>query len=279
MMSQAIATNHDDLDPMKGSLSSSGSIPQSTNNDLPSVQLSQQPPPQQQQQPAIQSAGNTAQPASASEAPVAANQAQAAKWVSMNTPPLPTPASTSSSTSTAAIAPPPLNTNTQDQKGDEQPNSVSPAQPSGESGCDDEDARSPSKSDKPMVGTAEWHRIRRENHKQVERRRRETINEGINALAAIVPNCEKNKGQILRSAAEYIQQLKENEAKVLEKWTLEKLCCEQAINELTEQVEKLKEENARLRNPPPTLLKAEAERDDVKVGRKRRLEADHDTQQ
>lgn len=198
----------------------------------------------------------------------------------MNPPPLPTPASTSSSSSSAAVVPPPLKADMQEPREDEHPSSVSPAQPSGESACDDEDPRSPSKSDKPMVGTAEWHRIRRENHKQVERRRRETINEGINALAAIVPNCEKNKGQILRSAAEYIQQLKENEAKVIEKWTLEKLCCEQAINELTEQVEKLKEENARLRDPSATLLRAaEAERDDVKVGRKRRLEADHDTQQ
>jgi hypothetical protein len=45
----------------------------------------------------------------------------------------------------------------------------------------------------------------------VERRRRETINEGINELAKIVPGCEKNKGSILQRAVQFITQLKENE--------------------------------------------------------------------
>ena len=76
----------------------------------------------------------------------------------------------------------------------------------------------------------------------VERRRRETINEGINELAKIVPGCEKNKGSILQRAVQYIQQLKENEAQNIEKWTLEKLLTEQAIAELTTSNEKLKQE-------------------------------------
>lgn len=76
----------------------------------------------------------------------------------------------------------------------------------------------------------------------VERRRRETINEGINELAKIVPGCEKNKGSILQRAVQYIQQLKENEASNIEKWTLEKLLTEQAIAELTTSNEKLKQE-------------------------------------
>lgn len=97
-------------------------------------------------------------------------------------------------------------------------------------------------SDKPVVGSAEWHRIRRENHKQVERRRRETINEGINEIARMVPGCEKNKGQILHRAALYIQQLKEAESATLEKWTLEKLLTDQAMNELNRQVDGLKSE-------------------------------------
>lgn len=97
-------------------------------------------------------------------------------------------------------------------------------------------------SDKPVVGSAEWHRIRRENHKQVERRRRETINEGINEIARMVPGCEKNKGQILHRAALYIQQLKEAESTTLEKWTLEKLLTDQAMNELNRQVDGLKSE-------------------------------------
>lgn len=97
-------------------------------------------------------------------------------------------------------------------------------------------------NDKPAVGSAEWHRIRRENHKQVERRRRETINEGINEIARMVPGCEKNKGQILHRAALYIQQLKEAESTTLEKWTLEKLLTDQAMNELNRQVDGLKSE-------------------------------------
>jgi transcriptional regulator CBF1 len=80
----------------------------------------------------------------------------------------------------------------------------------------------------------------------VERRRRETINEGINELAKIVPGCEKNKGSILQRAVAFISQLKENEAQNIEKWTLEKLLTEQAITELSASNEKLKQECERL---------------------------------
>ncbi len=80
----------------------------------------------------------------------------------------------------------------------------------------------------------------------VERRRRETINEGINELAKIVPGCEKNKGSILARAVAFITQLKENETQNIEKWTLEKLLTEQAINELSVSNDKLKSEVDRL---------------------------------
>ncbi|KAK3169361.1 hypothetical protein OEA41_008744 [Lepraria neglecta] len=93
---------------------------------------------------------------------------------------------------------------------------------------------------KPAVGTDEWHKVRRDNHKEVERRRRETINEGINELAKIVPNCEKNKGSILQRGVQYITQLKDNEKRNIEKWTLEKLLTDQAIAELSSSVERLK---------------------------------------
>ncbi|MCJ1470638.1 basic helix-loop-helix protein [Pseudocyphellaria aurata] len=93
---------------------------------------------------------------------------------------------------------------------------------------------------KPAVGSDEWHKVRRDNHKEVERRRRETINEGINELAKIVPGCEKNKGSILQRAVQYITQLRENETKNIEKWTLEKLLTEQAIAELSRSVDTLK---------------------------------------
>ena len=106
---------------------------------------------------------------------------------------------------------------------------------------------SETKDDKPPVGSAEWHKLRRENHKQVERRRRETINDGINEIARIVPGCEKNKGSILQRAAAYIRQLKETEASSMEKWTLEKLLTDQAMSELNRQVEVLKSELDRIR--------------------------------
>lgn len=116
-------------------------------------------------------------------------------------------------------------------------------------------------SGKPTVGSEEWHKVRRDNHKEgkylsrsntqssamtnkptVERRRRETINEGINELAKIVPGCEKNKGSILARGVQFITQLKENETQNIEKWTLEKLLTEQAIAELSSSVDKLKAE-------------------------------------
>jgi hypothetical protein len=95
---------------------------------------------------------------------------------------------------------------------------------------------------KPAVGSDEWHKVRKDNHKEVERRRRETINEGINELAKIVPGCEKNKGSILQRAVQFITQLKENETQNIEKWTLEKLLTEQAIAELSASNDKLKAE-------------------------------------
>ncbi|KAI9008071.1 hypothetical protein BC832DRAFT_525885, partial [Gaertneriomyces semiglobifer] len=95
---------------------------------------------------------------------------------------------------------------------------------------------------KAPVGSEEWLRLRRENHKEVERRRRETINDGINEIAKLIPEGEKNKGRVLQRAVQYIHQLKEAETTNLEKWTLEKLLCEQAIQELSNQVEALKQE-------------------------------------
>lgn len=95
---------------------------------------------------------------------------------------------------------------------------------------------------KPAVGSDEWHKVRKDNHKEVERRRRETINEGITELSKIVPGCEKNKGSILQRAVQFITQLKENETQNIEKWTLEKLLTEQAIAELSASNDKLKAE-------------------------------------
>jgi len=68
---------------------------------------------------------------------------------------------------------------------------------------------------------------------KVERRRRETINEGINELAKIVPGSEKNKGAILSRAVSYIQKLLDDNNQNIDKWTFEKLITEQAINDLS----------------------------------------------
>ncbi|KAI9805219.1 MAG: hypothetical protein M1825_001055 [Sarcosagium campestre] len=116
--------------------------------------------------------------------------------------------------------------------------------------------REQSGGQKPAVGSEEWHRVRRDNHKEVERRRRETINEGINELAKIVPGCEKNKGSILQRAVSFITQLKDNESQNIEKWTLEKLLTEQAIAELSASVDKLKSECERAWREAETWKKA-----------------------
>jgi len=109
---------------------------------------------------------------------------------------------------------------------------------------------------KPPVGSEEWHKVRRDNHKEVERRRRETINEGINELAKIVPGCEKNKGSILQRAVQFITQLKENETQNIEKWTLEKLLTDQAISELSQSCDNLKAECRRARAEAEVWKKA-----------------------
>jgi len=111
-----------------------------------------------------------------------------------------------------------------------------------------------SRRKRPDTGSEEWIRMRKANHKEVERRRRGNINEGINALAAIMPNDageSKAKGAILSRATQYIQHLKDNEARNIEKWTLEKLLMDQAMGDLQAQLEELRkmwddEHNAKL---------------------------------
>lgn len=115
------------------------------------------------------------------------------------------------------------------------------------------------------MGTEEWSRQRKDNHvslrsqtnlqslrltprctpilqKEVERRRRGNINEGINELGRIVPNGsgEKAKGAILSRAVQYIHHLKDNEARNIEKWTLEKLLMDQAMGDLQAQLEEMR---------------------------------------
>ncbi|KAF9437350.1 basic helix-loop-helix protein [Entomortierella beljakovae] len=113
---------------------------------------------------------------------------------------------------------------------------------------------------KPLPGSEEWNKLRRDNHKEVERRRRETINEGINDLSKVVPNCDKNKGSILRQAVKYIQSIHaENERLMadserlaatkidLDKYLLEKSVAEATLQNLNVQHDQLKREYEELR--------------------------------
>ncbi|KAL4870365.1 hypothetical protein BDV12DRAFT_195511 [Aspergillus spectabilis] len=95
---------------------------------------------------------------------------------------------------------------------------------------------------KPAVGSPEWHQVRKNNHKEVERRRREAINEGINQIARLVPNCDKNKGAILQRAIEYINQLHEDKRQMGERWEQSNMTTNQAINDISAQNSKLKVE-------------------------------------
>lgn len=85
-------------------------------------------------------------------------------------------------------------------------------------------------------------KLKKMNHKEVERRRRETINNAIRELQDLVPTTHTNKAQIIRKASEYIKKLKEKEENLVNKWTLEKIITDQAISELANSNEKLKSE-------------------------------------
>lgn len=92
----------------------------------------------------------------------------------------------------------------------------------------------PKRKERPEPGSEEWQRMRKDNHKEVERRRRGNINDGINELARLLPssNGDKAKGAILQRAVAYMSQLKENEARSIEKWTIEKMLMDKSMEEV-----------------------------------------------
>ena len=94
----------------------------------------------------------------------------------------------------------------------------------------------------PVTGTDEWKQQRRDSHKEVERRRRESINQAISSLSLLLPVKETSKAAILSRAAEYIEKLKETENANIEKWTLQKLLSEQSASQLETANAKLQEE-------------------------------------
>lgn len=76
----------------------------------------------------------------------------------------------------------------------------------------------------------------------MERRRREAINEGINEISRIVPNCDKNKGAILQRAIEYICHLHDEKKNLTERWEQTNMTTTHAISEISTQNSKLKAE-------------------------------------
>ncbi|KAJ1549243.1 basic helix-loop-helix protein [Cladochytrium tenue] len=101
--------------------------------------------------------------------------------------------------------------------------------------------------EKPVVGSDEWIKVRRLNHKEVERKRRETINNGIGELQSLIPDGDKNKGKVIQRAVTYILELKQAIEDGAQKNGVEKLLLEQAIQSLGNTVQDLKEENTALR--------------------------------
>ncbi|KAF8934504.1 hypothetical protein EDD21DRAFT_366178 [Dissophora ornata] len=113
---------------------------------------------------------------------------------------------------------------------------------------------------KPASGSEEWHKMRRDNHKEVERRRRENINAGIKDLEAVIPNPDKNKGAILRQAVNYIQSIHEAHQKAVvenealkaiqferEKALLEKNVAQNQLQSLIAEHDRLKRDYEALR--------------------------------
>jgi len=110
---------------------------------------------------------------------------------------------------------------------------------------------------KPIKGSAEWQKVRRDNHKEVERRRRENINEGINDLAKVISEGSEqkiesvgksgdNKGVILARAVAFIQDMKERQIQTDTKNDDARRIFEQACHELGNTAEHLKDEVKRL---------------------------------
>ncbi|WVR06488.1 hypothetical protein IAU60_003519 [Kwoniella sp. DSM 27419] len=93
----------------------------------------------------------------------------------------------------------------------------------------------------------EYARLKRDSHKEVERRRRENINDGINEIAHLIPGGmdKQGKGMLLKRAATYIIELVEKAARMEEdgqKRDVEKQDLEAQIAHLQSQ---LQDEHAR----------------------------------
>ncbi|KAI8068504.1 hypothetical protein BC940DRAFT_299250 [Gongronella butleri] len=68
-------------------------------------------------------------------------------------------------------------------------------------------ASAPPVNGRPVPGSSEWTAMRKENHKNVERRRREMINVSLKHLMDVIPGNEKNKSRVIGRAVEHIESL------------------------------------------------------------------------
>ncbi|KAI9292356.1 hypothetical protein K502DRAFT_325838 [Neoconidiobolus thromboides FSU 785] len=98
---------------------------------------------------------------------------------------------------------------------------------------------------KPIVGTSEWVASRRQSHKEVERKRRECINQNINVLGELVPGPERNKGGILHRVVQHIKDLQQENELLRDGFSNED---KMILERLKQENKKLKEENEILKN-------------------------------
>ncbi|KAI8618568.1 hypothetical protein BC830DRAFT_1108102 [Chytriomyces sp. MP71] len=132
-----------------------------------------------------------------------------------------------SSTSTAVVSAYSLDEPPQNQQHDSQPDRAQ------------EDA---------LLGAIPADPTTKKSHKDIERRRREAIAQGITDLAILVPdalNCKK--GKVIEAAVEYIHLLREAEQQNIQKWTLEKMMFDDTIKRLSDQIMEARSSNQALR--------------------------------
>jgi hypothetical protein len=82
---------------------------------------------------------------------------------------------------------------------------------------------------------------RRENHRLVERRRRETINKGINELAELIPDCGKKRSTVILKATEHISELKRVNEQICQERDLLKEQNQLLVKELADKNRKINE--------------------------------------
>lgn len=82
---------------------------------------------------------------------------------------------------------------------------------------------------------------RRENHRLVERRRRDAINKGINELAEAIPDCPKKRSTVITKAIEHISDLKRFSEQVCRERDVLKEQNQLLVNEIAEKNKKINE--------------------------------------